>query len=286
MRVKNSQGYVDEYTNAEEFCTSWIYHPGLSLMNDAALGVCYFLLLFWLFIGIGILADIFMEAIEVITSKSELVTVPDEHGNMVFVEKMFWNPTIANLTLMALGSSAPEIILSIADTMGTLGDIPSELGPQAIVGSASFNLLVISACSIVAVTEVKSIKMVGVFLSTAVFSTWAYVWFFLVLVIISPGVVELWEACVTLGFMALLCIIAYSCDVCHSKGESAEDRRKEETRKAKKAGLRVLKDKFGVKPLIEFAQGNDPDLPKGQQMTDQEKSNIIEYFTYLLSKGS
>lgn len=30
---------------------------------------------------------------------------------------------------MALGSSAPEIILSVADTAGALGDIPSELGP-------------------------------------------------------------------------------------------------------------------------------------------------------------
>lgn len=144
---------------------------------------------------------------------------------MVEVYKMFWNPTIANLTLMALGSSAPEIILSVADTMGTLGELPSELGPQAIVGSAAFNLLVISAVSIVSVTEVKSVKMVGVFITTAVFSTWAYVWFFLVLVVISPGYVEMWEAFVTLGFMLVLCIIAYSCDVCHSKGESKEEKR-------------------------------------------------------------
>ena len=126
---------------------------------------------------------------------------------------------------MALGSSAPEIILSVADTMGTLGEIPSELGPQAIVGSAAFNLLVISAVSIVAVTEIKSIKMVGVFFTTAIFSTWAYVWFFLCLVVISPGYVALWEALVTLGFMLILCIIAYSCDVCHTKGEDKEERR-------------------------------------------------------------
>ena len=102
--------------------------------------------------GIAILADIFMEAIEQITSKSDIVQVADFNGNIIQIEKLFWNPTIANLTLMALGSSAPEIILSVADTLGTLGDIPSELGPQAIVGSAAFNLLVISAVSIVAVT--------------------------------------------------------------------------------------------------------------------------------------
>ena len=129
MRISKPGGYIDEYTNKETFCHSWIFTPGLSLLGDATLGVCYLLLLIWLFVGIAILADIFMEAIEMITSKSEVVQIPDVDGNIISVEKMFWNPTIANLTLMALGSSAPEIILSVADTMGSLGEIPSELGP-------------------------------------------------------------------------------------------------------------------------------------------------------------
>ena len=46
---------------------------------------------------------------------------------------------------MALGSSAPEIILNVADTLGSLGEIPSELGPQTIVGSASFNFYLSSS---------------------------------------------------------------------------------------------------------------------------------------------
>ena len=28
-----------------------------------------------------------------------------------------WNPTVANLTLMALGSSAPEILLNVIETV-------------------------------------------------------------------------------------------------------------------------------------------------------------------------
>ena len=197
---------------------------------------------------------------------------------------MFWNPTIANLTLMALGSSAPEIILSVADTMGTLGEIPSELGPQAIVGSAAFNLLVISAVSIVAVTEVKGIKMLGVFLTTAIFSSWAYAWFFLVLVVISPGYVELWEALVTLGFMLLLVIIAYSCDVCHGKGESLEERRREEKRKATKAAIRILTKKFGVKTMLEVGQGNNIEQQRGApKLEPGDIDNINSYFTTLLT---
>lgn len=52
---------------------------------------------------------------------------------------------------MALGSSAPEILLSVIETIMGLGKCPGELGPSCIVGSAAFNLLVISAVSIYAV---------------------------------------------------------------------------------------------------------------------------------------
>ena len=107
-----------------------------------------------------------------------------------------WNPTVANLTLMALGSSAPEILLSVIETLGGLGSCPGELGASTIVGSASFNLLVISGVSILAVNEkndnlpdrdpsvpkgVKKIYDMGVFGITATSSLWAYIWMYLCL---------------------------------------------------------------------------------------------------------
>jgi hypothetical protein len=52
-----------------------------------------------------------------------------------------------------LGSSAPEILLSVIETLQTLGSVPGELGPSTIVGSAAYNLLVISAVSVMAVNE-------------------------------------------------------------------------------------------------------------------------------------
>ena len=73
LRLNNPQGFIEEYTEKETFCHSFVYHNGLSLLSDTSLAVVYLLFLFWLFIGIAILADIFMEAIEQITSKSELV---------------------------------------------------------------------------------------------------------------------------------------------------------------------------------------------------------------------
>ena len=63
-----------------------------------------------------------------------------------------WNPTIANLTLMALGSSAPEILLSVIELFGNRM-YAGELGPSTIVGSAAFNLLMILAICVVCIPD-------------------------------------------------------------------------------------------------------------------------------------
>ena len=70
------------------------------------------------FLGIAIISDIFMEAIEVITSQTTIREIKDEKGNVTgTIEEIVWNPTVANLSLMALGSSAPEIMLSVIETI-------------------------------------------------------------------------------------------------------------------------------------------------------------------------
>jgi len=144
---------------------------------------------------------------------------------------------MANLTLMALGSSAPEILLSVIETVGSLGGCPGELGPSTIVGSAAFNLLVISGVSIYAVNEandvnedrdesmpkgIKKIKDMGVFSITASFSVCAYIWLFLVL---YDQEVKVWEAWLTLFFFFLLLGLSFGADRMNSGGEddSEED---------------------------------------------------------------
>ena len=135
-----------------------------------------------------------------------------------------WNPTVANLTLMALGSSAPEIILSVLETVLNLGGCPGELGASTIVGSASFNLLVISAVSIYAVNEkndndperdesvpkgVKKIYDMGVFSITAFSSIFAYVWMYICL---SDQMITTVEAWLTFLFFFLLILMAWGAD--------------------------------------------------------------------------
>jgi len=92
-----------------------------------------------------------IRSIEEITSQTKLVKLRDENGEFKELKVNIWNPTLANLSLMALGSSAPEILLSVIETCQTLGKEPGQLGPSTIVGSAAYNLLVISGISVVAV---------------------------------------------------------------------------------------------------------------------------------------
>jgi len=183
------------------------------------MGPSYLVFMGWLFMGIAISADIFMEAIEVITSQTSMVSMIDHDTQTVQqMEVVVWNPTLANLTLMAFGSSAPEIILSILEALKDLGKPAGDLGPSTIVGSAAFNLLVISGVSIAAVgEEVKKIDDMGVFITTSVFSVFAYVWLYYCLSISSPGEVTTTEAYLTFSYFIILLILAFSADKMNQK---------------------------------------------------------------------
>ncbi|CAM4784047.1 unnamed protein product [Rotaria magnacalcarata] len=174
--------------------------------------VLYFIFLLYLFLGIAIIADIFMSAIETITSRKQKIRYPDpgEKDKYLTVEVRLWNDTVANLTLMALGSSSPEILLSIIEIVGNRFEA-GELGPGTIVGSAAYNLLMISAICIASINapETRRIKLYNVFLVTSFFGFFAYIWLFIVLSVISKDVVELWEAVVTFLMFPLVVILAY-----------------------------------------------------------------------------
>ncbi|CAG0924414.1 unnamed protein product, partial [Notodromas monacha] len=159
----------------------------------------YFTAMLYCFLGIALIADIFMCAILKIISKTRKVHVSTAKENEPQeIEVRIWNDTVANLTLMALGSSAPEILLSCIEIIGR-GFEAGALGPGTIVGSAAFNLMCITSLCIV-------------FTVTSVFSIFAYIWLLLILKFISPNVVELWEAVVTFVAFPVLVVLAYIAD--------------------------------------------------------------------------
>ncbi|XP_026215102.1 sodium/calcium exchanger 1-like isoform X18 [Anabas testudineus] len=166
-----------------------------------------------MFLGVSIIADRFMASIEVITSQERQITIKKPNGEKLTTTVRIWNETVSNLTLMALGSSAPEILLSVVEVCGHNFDA-GELGPNTIVGSAAFNMFVIiGLCvSVIPEGETRKVKHLRVFFVTAAWSVFAYTWLYLILAVFSPGVVEIWEGLLTLLFFPICVGFAYVAD--------------------------------------------------------------------------
>jgi solute carrier family 8 (sodium/calcium exchanger) len=179
------------------------------------MSVAYFFGLIWLFMAVGIIADIFMDAIEEITSAEKEYAMKDGSRKVFKV----WNPTVANLTLMALGSSAPEILLSVLEILNN-SFYAGDLGPSTIVGSAAFNLFVIIAVCVIAIPagpdpenpDGRKIADLNVFTVTGFFSVFAYVWLLFILMVTGSQMCSFVEGLITFLLFPILVSLAYAAD--------------------------------------------------------------------------
>ncbi|EKX51107.1 hypothetical protein GUITHDRAFT_103027 [Guillardia theta CCMP2712] len=181
----------------------------------------YLVGLLWSFLGVSVLSDVFMTGIERVTNSTRKVRRPklDSNGRAILVDGqeqyeevqvLIWNPAVANLTLMALGSSTPEILLSVIEICFS-GFYSGELGPGTVVGSAAFNLFVITALCMLSIPKSETRKIDG-FLSfciTTVFSVFAYLW---VYISVMDNVVTVAEAVITFCMFPLLTLMVYMAD--------------------------------------------------------------------------
>merc|ERR1712198_218622 len=210
--VKND----DEGINCEDglLIPIWPGFEEMSMGDRFGRGLLYIALMIYLFIGVAIASDKFMESIEMITAQEKEVSIKDpKSGKTQVVVVKVWNETVANLTLMALGSSAPEIMLSVIEIIAK--DFKAgDLGPGTIVGSAAFNLfMIIGLCMyVIPDDEVRRIKHLRVFFITATWSVFAYVWLYLILGAFSYGVVESWEGILTFLFFPATVYTAFVAD--------------------------------------------------------------------------
>eukprot|EP00746_Dinoflagellata_sp_MGD_P165857 gnl/MRDRNA2_/MRDRNA2_95376_c0_seq1.p1 gnl/MRDRNA2_/MRDRNA2_95376_c0~~gnl/MRDRNA2_/MRDRNA2_95376_c0_seq1.p1 ORF type:complete len:873 (-),score=180.74 gnl/MRDRNA2_/MRDRNA2_95376_c0_seq1:197-2815(-) len=225
--------------------------------------VLYLLGLLWCFLGVGIVADVFMGAIEAVTSKKKRVKVK---GTNRYITVKVWNDTVANLTLMALGSSAPEILLSIIELLGN-EFYSGALGPSTIVGSAAFNLFCISAVCVAAIPpdSVRFIKDTAVFAVTASWSVFAYIWLVVILMLSSPDVVEIWEGLLTFLFFPILVTLAYMADI----GLFSGKQEREEVVSSRVTAAEMSKEEL-AEMIMKVRQEYGPNL------TDEQAIQVIE----------
>eukprot|EP00427_Karlodinium_veneficum_P012109 CAMPEP_0169066094 /NCGR_PEP_ID=MMETSP1015-20121227/2768_1 /TAXON_ID=342587 /ORGANISM="Karlodinium micrum, Strain CCMP2283" /LENGTH=820 /DNA_ID=CAMNT_0009124741 /DNA_START=135 /DNA_END=2594 /DNA_ORIENTATION=- len=223
----------------------------------------------WLFLGVAIVSDVFMNAIEKITSRK---TRRKDAKTGRIVTYFVWNPTVANLSLMALGSSAPEILLSLIEIL--LNDMYlGDLGAGTIVGSAAFNLLMISAVCIIAIPdgEVRKIKQTTVYIITASTSVFAYVWLMFILQAWTPNVCTIEEGVLTFLFAPLLVLLAYLADKGYfDRNVDPESIRMTET----------IPDDVSRDELAQIEQAIR-EQHKGVELTNEQIVNIMisKYFT-------
>jgi len=75
MKIENyPRGRIVKFSNQMEVCSSGWILPGTDILPIPLLIIAYFVTLCWLFLGISIVADIFMSAIEKITSQTQTIT--------------------------------------------------------------------------------------------------------------------------------------------------------------------------------------------------------------------
>ncbi|OCT79828.1 hypothetical protein XELAEV_18026639mg [Xenopus laevis] len=215
--VADSENHTDPCTGSY-YCKEGVILPiwepqNPSLGDKIARATVYFVAMVYMFLGVSIVADRFMSSIEVITSQEKEITIKKPNGETIKTTVRIWNETVSNLTLMALGSSAPEILLSVIEVCGhnfQAGD----LGPSTIVGSAAFNMFIIIALCVYVVPdgEIRKIKHLRVFFVTAAWSIFAYTWLYMILSVFSPGIVEVWEGLLTFFFFPICVVFAWVAD--------------------------------------------------------------------------
>ena len=169
-----------------------------------------------------------MCSIETITSKTCEIKVqtPDTETGFeeILVEVLVWNGTVANLALSCIGSCAIEILLT-SSLLISNGFVAEDLGPNTIFGAYALNFLVMTAISVMVIpsSEIRTIKHIKVFALTSFFSILAYVWLALILLVITPNFVDLWEAVVTLLFYPFFIIISFITDRAEMKKKPKSD---------------------------------------------------------------
>lgn len=194
-------------------CESYLLFSIETSLGDGLRTFLYFLGLAYCFLGLSAITARFFRSMENIVKHTRRLVVTDpETKAQVVTHENVWNFTVADITLLAFGTSFPQICLSIIDSIQNIGSLyAGGLGPGTLVGSAAFDLFPIHAVCVVVpkAGELKKISDIGVWLVELFWSFWAYVWLYIILKVWTPDVITLEESLLTVLQFFLLVMHAY-----------------------------------------------------------------------------
>lgn len=88
----------------------------------------------------------------------------------------------------------------------------------------------------------KPIKNTGVFFITSVFSLFAYIWLYLVLAVITPGLVTMAEGWLTLIYMVIMLLLSYGADKVDNKFREKEQTEEDLAKKDAEDEIKIKKN--------------------------------------------
>lgn len=105
-------------------CESYLAFSGETELADSFRAFLYFLGLAYCFIGLSAITARFFRSMEnIVKHKREVVEIdPVTHTEVVRQDKV-WNYTIADISLLAFGTSFPQISLATTDAIQNLGNL-------------------------------------------------------------------------------------------------------------------------------------------------------------------
>ncbi|WJX13678.1 hypothetical protein P8452_04046 [Trifolium repens] len=188
-------GYLSSILGYAEKCESYLIFSGETALGNSVRIFLYFLGLAYCFIGLSAITARFFQSMEnVVKHTREVVVIDPVTKAEIITHEKVWNYTIADISLLAFGTSFPQISLATIDAIRNIGNLyAGGLGPGTLVGSAAFDLFPIHAVCVVIpkAGELKKIADLGVW---------------------TPNVITLSEALLTVLQYGLLLIHAYAQD--------------------------------------------------------------------------
>lgn len=197
-------------------CENYFLFGGEIFLSNGLRAFLYLAALAYCFIGLSSITARFFKSMENVVKQTREVVQIDPITNTEVIKRVkVWNYAVADIALLAFGTSFPQISLATIDAIRNIGQLNAGgLGPGTLVGSAAFDLFPIHAVCVIVprAGTLKKISDIGVWLVGLFWSFWAYVWLYIILEVWTPNIITLWEALLTVLQYLLLLFHAYAQD--------------------------------------------------------------------------
>lgn len=117
--VKNGSNILQQ-----EICEAYLLFKGETALGDGFRAFLYCMGIFYCFIGLSAITSRFFRSMENVVKHSRTVVEIDPFTKTKIVKKeKVWNYTIADITLLAFGTSFPQISLATIDAIRNIGSL-------------------------------------------------------------------------------------------------------------------------------------------------------------------